>query len=233
MMRMWLSSYAKEPRIGTSAAFSTVLHATIIAGAVAATLRAPQRLEQKIAEQVRFLPPPDRVIASPGPTERLHYVALGAPGRTGLRVPPPARRQPAPGPKVDDGTKPVVVPVTPPAWNEDSVASILDVDSAVQRDPESAAPAYPRDLLAKHVEGSVATTYVVDTLGFADPTSLKILSASDSQFARAVREALPYMRFRPAILRNRKVRQLVSQTFLFRIKAPAPDTSAIKKSGIE
>ncbi|MDE3129288.1 MAG: energy transducer TonB, partial [Gemmatimonadota bacterium] len=99
------------------------------------------------------------------------------------------------------------------------------------RYPESAAPAYPPALLAKHVEGSVATTYVVDTTGFADTTSLKILSASDSQFARSVREALPYMRFRPAILRNQKVRQLVSQTFLFRIRPPAPDSGAGGRSG--
>ena len=231
MMRLWLSTYAEEPRIGTSAVLSTVLHVGLIVAAVVGTLQAPQRLEQKIEEQVRFLPPPDRERAS-GPVETLHFVALTPVIHAPADVRLPARRLAARPVEVNDGTKPVVVPVAPPVVNRDSVMSVLDVDSTVERYPESASPAYPPDLLAKHVEGSVATTYVVDTTGFADTTSLKILSASDSQFARAVREALPYMRFRPAILRNRKVRQLVSQTFLFRIRTPPPDT-VVRKSGIE
>ncbi len=232
MMRLWLSTYAEEPRIGTSAVFSTLLHVGLIAAAVVGTLQAPQRLKERIEQAVRFLPPPDRVHESSGPVETLHFVSLvpdmSAPADMRL----PARRLATRPPAVNDGTKPIVVPVAPPVVNEDSVMSVLDVDSTVERYPESAAPAYPPDLLAKHVQGSVATTYVVDTTGFADTTSLKILSASDSQFARAVREALPYMRFRPAILRNRKVRQLVAQTFLFRIRTPPPDT-IIRKSGLE
>ena len=232
MMRLWLSSYAETPRIGASAVLSTVLHGALIGAAVIGTLQAPQRLERKIAEQVRFLPPPDRVPASSGPTETLHFVSLATEGRTGMDVPRSARPQPAPGPKVDDGAQPVVVPVRQHVVSDDSVATALEVDSTVERYPESAAPAYPPDMLAKHIEGSVITTYVVDTTGFADSASLKVLSASDSEFARAVRQALPFMRFRPAILRNRKVRQLVSQTFLFRITPPLRDSLAAKKSGI-
>ncbi len=232
MMRLWLSTYAEEPRIGTSAVLSTVLHGALIAAAVIGTLQAPERLEQKIEDAVRFLPPPDRVHQASGPAETLHFVALApvVPAPADVRL--PVRALPAARPRMNDGAKPVEVPVPPRAVDPDSVLSVLEVDSTVERYPESAAPAYPPALLAKHVEGSVATTYVVDTTGFADTASLKILSASDSQFARSVREALPYMRFRPAILRNQKVRQLVSQTFLFRIRPPAPDTGAVGKSGL-
>ncbi|MDE3174031.1 MAG: energy transducer TonB, partial [Gemmatimonadota bacterium] len=224
MMRLWMATYAERPRIGTSAVLSTVLHGALIAAAVIGTLQAPERMEQRIEEAVRFLPPPDRVHQAAGPAEPLHFVVLAPvlPAPANVRL--PVRRLPPGLPRVQDDPRPVVVPVPPRAPSADSVLSVLEVDSTVERYPESAAPAYPPALLAKHVEGSVATTYVVDTTGFADTTSLKILSASDSQFARSVREALPYMRFRPAILRNQKVRQLVSQTFLFRIRPPAPDS---------
>jgi hypothetical protein len=38
----------------------------------------------------------------------------------------------------------------------------------------------------------------VDTTGFADTSSLRIMSATHPDFVTAVREALPYMRFEPA-----------------------------------
>jgi TonB family protein len=93
-----------------------------------------------------------------------------------------------------------------------------------------AAPAYPPALPAKHVEGAVATTYAVDTTGVADTAAVVIVSATDTGFARSVRDALPCMRFRPAVRSNRKVRQLVSQTFVFKILHPVPDSTAIKKA---
>ena len=96
------------------------------------------------------------------------------------------------------------------------------VDSAVVRSQNSAAPAYPVDLLEKHVEGRVLAQYVVDTTGFADPTSLAVLSSTHDLFTRAAREALPYMRFTPAKIGRSKVRQLVEQSFTFRITPPTP-----------
>lgn len=237
MMRLWLSTYAERPRIGSSAMVSAVIHGAIIAATVVGTLGAPQRLEEKIEEaRVQFLPPPDRVLASSGASETLHFFALPAHAGDGLGRAVAARVKPGDGqvaPRVDDGSRPVIVPVRSAAIPGDSVVSALDVDSTVMRYPESAAPGYPPNLLAKDVEGEVVTTYVVDTTGYADTTSLVVVSATDTEFARSVREALPYMRFRPALLRNRKVRQLVSQTFLFRITRPARDTTAIKKSGNE
>lgn len=236
MMRLWLSTYAERPRIGSSAMVSAVIHGAIIAATVVGTLGAPQRLEEKIEAGAQYLPPPDRVQASSGASETLHFFALPAHAGDGLGRAVAARVKTGDGqvaPRVDDGSRPVIVPVRSAAIPGDSVVSALDVDSTVERYPESAAPGYPPRLLAKYVEGEVVTTYVVDTTGYADTTSLVVLSATDTEFARSVREALPYMRFRPALLRNRKVRQLVSQTFLFRITRPARDTTAIKKSGNE
>ena len=111
-----------------------------------------------------------------------------------------------------------------PLPGPDSALSVLDVDPAVTRYINSAAPAFPPDLLARAIEGTVSTQYVVDTTGFADPASLKILRATHPQFALAVREALPFMRFYPAKVGNHKVRQLVEQDFTFRIRKTQPDS---------
>lgn len=93
----------------------------------------------------------------------------------------------------------------------------LEVDSAVVRDPLSAAPHYPSMLLRKGVEGSAAVLYIVDTLGAVDTMSYRVVAATHAEFAVAVRRALPDMRFRPAIQSGHRVRQLVQQTFRFRI----------------
>ncbi len=58
MMRLWKTSYAAPPAIGSSAVLSTVAHVVVIAAAVAATANAPQRLKDAIEQRVQFLPPP-------------------------------------------------------------------------------------------------------------------------------------------------------------------------------
>ena len=104
----------------------------------------------------------------------------------------------------------------------DSAYSEIQVDSVVARSADSAAPVYPPDLLEKRIEGSTLVQFVVDTLGLAESNSFKVLSASHAEFADAVRGALPLMRFRPAIFHSRKVRQLVQQSFSFKIIPPDP-----------
>jgi len=99
----------------------------------------------------------------------------------------------------------------------DSVFTQLEVDSTVSRFPGSAAPAYPAELLKQGIQGSVVTQYVVDTSGYADSSSLRIIRATDSAFANAVRAAIPHMRFFPAKVGPRRVRQLVEQEFSFKI----------------
>ena len=100
---------------------------------------------------------------------------------------------------------------------EDHALTELQVDSVVVRDPSSAAPEYPRWMLLKGIEGSAAVIYVVDSTGLVDTTSYRVVSATHPDFAAAVRAALPDMRFRPAVQQGQAVRQLVQQTFRFRI----------------
>jgi protein TonB len=123
---------------------------------------------------------------------------------------------------------------TPKLAGGDSIFTQLEVDSTVTRFPGSAAPAYPSEMLKQGVQGSVVTQYVVDTTGFADSTSLKIMHTTHEQFSDAVRAALPYMRFFPAKVGAKKVRQLVEQEFSFKIEQAAtqaaPGTPATQAS---
>ena len=107
----------------------------------------------------------------------------------------------------------------------DSIMTELQVDSAVVRYEDGAAPSYPESMLRRRIEGSVIVQYVVDTLGHADTTTFRIIAATHADFARAVKTTLPYMRFRPAIMANRLVPQLVQQPFAFRIQ----DTTLVRK----
>jgi protein TonB len=90
-----------------------------------------------------------------------------------------------------------------------------EVDREVQRDPTSAAPEYPSYLQENHIEGSLTVEFVVDTTGSADSTSLKVIHSSHPAFEQSLRAAIPHMRFVPAELGGRLVRQWVRQEFRF------------------
>jgi hypothetical protein len=99
----------------------------------------------------------------------------------------------------------------------DTVFSVLEVDEMVERYAGSAAPVYPRDLLAIGAEGVVQATYVVDTTGRVDTTTFEVLHSDDPRFTASVRTALGGMRFRPARRAGKPVRQLVGQQFRFQV----------------
>lgn len=102
----------------------------------------------------------------------------------------------------------------------DTVFSLIAVDSEVVRDPWSIAPEYPDDLLGAGLEGEVEAEFVVDTTGWVDLETVRLVFSSHEAFSRAVEAALPGMHFRPAWRGPRKVRQLVVQRFAFRFVVP-------------
>lgn len=113
--------------------------------------------------------------------------------------------------------------IAEPAQQGDNAFSVLEVDSAVVYDPTSAAPEYPMHLMNQGVEGFAAVRYVVDSTGLVDTMTYRVITATHGDFAVAVRRALPNMHFRPAMQSGGKVRQLVEQTFRFRM---ARDTTS-------
>jgi protein TonB len=84
--------------------------------------------------------------------------------------------------------------------------------------PGSPTPRYPDILKQAGVEGEVLAQFVVDTSGRAEINTFKVLKTTHELFTVAVRSALPTMRFFPAEVGGRKVKQLVQQPFSFTIQ---------------
>ena len=93
----------------------------------------------------------------------------------------------------------------------------FQVEKPVAPAPGGVAPRYPDLLRLAGVEGEVLVQFIVGPDGKADVGSFKVLKASHELFADAVRAALPQMRFEPALVGGRAVRQLVQQPFTFSI----------------
>jgi protein TonB len=216
----------------SSATVSVIAHVVVVAVWVIGTLPAANMAPDSIANRVYYIPPPDRVPTQGGSREAVHYIELAATGPgtgAGPRLmgnTPPTPPDTTRGDRARDS---VSAPPLAPTAGPDSVFSVLDVDTAVVRLASSAAPAYPIKLLEAHVMGFVQAQYVVDTTGFADTSSFRVVKATDPGFINAVREALPYMRFHPAKIGTAKVRQLVEQQFSFRITDSNAVVSRAKK----
>jgi len=197
-----------------------ILHIVVLTLVVAPPVR--ETSQQEILDRlVVFLVPPD----DPGPRE-------ASAGESGYNAAATIGTGKGDG-AVSPTTGPVIertgeVPAPPTASldmsrfanPEEDALTVLEVDSAVVREPTSAAPEYPAHLLNSGLQGHAEVRYVVDTLGFVDTLSYRVVKATHIDFAVAVRRALPRMRFRPALRSGIKVRQLVEQTFRFKITAP-------------
>jgi hypothetical protein len=225
MMKLWLNRYLKSATPLPTAALSTAVHAVLIGAAVVAT--ANTRVAEEVLSELslaRFLAPPNRDAGQTPQREMIKYVALAIPDVVGpgtvLQAVDSIREEPLAG--LDDRDAPLLAELA----GTDSVFSVIQVDSAASRYEWSAAPSYPPKMLEEKLDGFVAAQWVVDEEGYADTTSLVIVQASHPDFAKSVRDALPYMRFRPAKIGTNTVRQLVQQDFTFRITSTASaDTS--------
>jgi len=78
-------------------------------------------------------------------------------------------------------------------------------------------PKYPASLRAAGVEGEVQAQFVVNRDGNADASTLKVLKSTNELFSAAVTSAVPLMRFSAAEVDGHKVKQLVQQSFQFKL----------------
>jgi len=117
----------------------------------------------------------------------------------------------------------------------DAVYFEYQVENPVMSAPGSPAPRYPDILKTAGVSGEVIASFVVDTTGLADVGSLKVIRSSHQLFVNSIVAAMPDMRFTPAMVGGRKVKQLVMQPFVFQIAdgakaaskpAPSRDSTA-------
>jgi len=231
MLRLWVESYRTTQRGSASALLSVATHALLIAAAVQATRPEAGVVPQHaLANRIFYLPPPDRHPAQQAQGERIQFLQLGVAAGAGVRFIDAPTGQDLVGTRSTTpgwltGLDSLSTPELPRLSGVDSVYSVLEVDSTVARDPLSAAPVYPPDLLSQGVQGYAMVRYVVDTTGRALLASFAVVDASHDGFSQAVREALPLMRFSPARIQGHAVRQMVEQEFSFRIDSLLKRTS--------
>lgn len=242
----YLSNAQRAGRIpfGPSAVTSVLLHAVLVAGFVYDRAQRDEMAAdswEEVAEGLVYIAPPD--VASAASQFNVTFESGG--GADGTADPRDADegigdrvRGSGPGESAvasasggEDAPQQVAVPTDDPYEN---AFSSVEVESMATRDPSSAAPVYPSQLMAAGIEGYAAMRFVVDSLGAIDLTTVRVLETTHPEFAAAVKAAMPGMRFTPARLLDRPVRQLAEQLFAFRIERAQADTvseSATTASG--
>jgi TonB family protein len=228
-----IESNAYHPWHFSTALWSAGAHGVLIAAAAVATRMPPQQAPpvSPTREVVYFLP----LLPKSVPTEEagVRWVS-GTDSRAGLAPKSDKGLLPAGGGERGKGAgrrgraqrpKPPASPLDAGGDVGGTVFVESQLDRTVERDPSSAAPAYPEQLRRDGVSGMATVEFVVDTTGRPDTTSFAVVTATRGEFATAVRDALPFMLFRPAELEGRHVRQLVRQDFIFRLMQATPDST--------
>ena len=236
MFNTLIESKPKKQRTTGGLIISGVLHAILGTAAVYGTLQAKEQLEKPKAEKVEFVdikkkeeppppkevpPPPKDVVMAPPPPKG--FQVLTAPVKVPDVLPDIDLSKKVTdeadfsGKGVAGGTSKGVVGGTAPV-NSDQPFFEFQVEKQVQQIPGTGNLRYPDMLRSANVEGEVLAQFVVDTTGHYDSGTFKVLKSSHDLFTAAVKNALPTMRFYPAEVGGRKVKQLVQQPFTFSLQ---------------
>lgn len=228
------SKAARQRRAGGTL-LSVAVHALLISAAVVATLHASQGMDKPKAEKVEFVtvkkdePPPPKEQPKPPP-----QAVLKAPPPKGFQVLTAPIKIPDVLPNIDlskkvtdaadftgkgvaGGIAKGVVGGTPTPVNDNQTYFEFQVEKQVSPYPGNSAPRYPDMLRSANVEGEVLAQFVVDTTGRADMGTFKVLKSTHDLFTNAVKSALPNMKFYPAEVGGKHVKQLVQMPFQFNL----------------
>ena len=107
----------------------------------------------------------------------------------------------------------------------DEIAKLIDsskvytsdqVDTPAHQDTSvHVQPFYPEALFMSGTSGKVVAEFVVDTTGSVVMGTFSAISSTDPDFTISVRRALEHAAYVPAVLKGRKVQQVVEQPFTF------------------
>jgi len=234
MFNQLIESRPQKQKMAGGTIFSLVFHGALVAAAVVVTANAGIADDKTKQEKIQFVemkkepPPPKKEEPPPPPKE----VVMKAPPPKGFQVLRAPVEIPIRIPDIDLSKK-----VTDEAdfsgkgvkggiakGVEGGTARPTDqpyfefqVEKPVQQIPGTGIPRYPDPLRSSGVEGEVQAQFVVNEDGRAESSSFKVLKATNELFASAVRAALPQMRFYAAEVGGHKVRQLVQQSFQFKL----------------
>jgi protein TonB len=228
------SQASKQKRAG-GFLWSFLIHAGLISAAVYATYSVGNALEKPKAEKVEFVtvkkdePPPPKEEKPPPPE-----VVMKAPPPKGFQVLTAPIKIPDVLPDIDlskkvtneedftgkgvaGGIAKGVVGGTPAPVNSDQTYFEFQVEKQVAPYPGNTAPRYPDMLRSANVEGEVLAQFVVDTSGKAEMSTFKVIKSTHDLFTNSVRASLPNMKFYPAEVGGKKVKQLVQMPFQFNL----------------
>ncbi len=224
-----LESRGGRRRRPGGAAVSVAVHMAIIAAVTATTVHGRVAKTEKPAQVTVHL---DRPPAPPPPETH-----------TATNIMPTGTVAPSPVPILHIDAPKVVPPTLPPM--DAGLGNALDsivvggsgsglsrgiVDGTEQSETNewrgvdlqtrivaSGKARYPESLRQAGIDGVVLVRFVVDTSGRVDMSSVAVVSSTHDLFSRAVREALPGFRFKPAESGGRRVAALAEMPFEFRI----------------
>lgn len=231
MFENLIETKPKKQRTTGSMVLSVFVHVVLIGAAVYGTLQAKEAIEKPKAEKVEFVemkkdeppppeeapPPPPDVVAAPPPPKG--FQVLTAPIKIPDVLPEIDLSKKVTdeadfsGKGVAGGIGKGVVGGTGPVGEQTYFE--FQVEKQVAPAPGNPGPRYPDMLRSANVEGEVLVQFVVDTTGRVEMNSFKVLKSSHDLFTNAVRQALSTMRFYPAEIGGRRVKQLVQQPFNF------------------
>lgn len=225
MFNTLLESKAQKQRSFGSSVMSIILHTVMIAAAVNATLKAAEEKEN-VEEKVSFVevkkdePPPPKPPPQEAPPPPQSFQVLTAPVNIPNVLPDidltaKLTNEADFSGKGVQAAKANTGPVAKPEGDQPYFEFM--VEKPVTEASNTARPRYPDILKSAGVEGEVLAQFVVDTTGRIEPGSFKVLKTSHQLFEAAVRAVVPGMRFIPAEVGNKRVRQLVQQPFVFAI----------------
>jgi len=233
MFNLLIESKPRRQKMAGGTLFSFVFHGALITGAVVATANAGIANEKSKQEKIQFVemkkePPPKPKEPPPPPKE----VVMKAPPPKGFQVLRAPVEIPIKIPEIDlskkvtdeadfsgKGVKGGIAAgvVGGTAKVSDQPYFEFQVEKPVQQIPGTGTPRYPDPLRSSGVEGEVQAQFVVNEEGRAEPNTFKVLKATNELFSAAVRSALPQMRFYAAEVGGHKVKQLVQQSFQFKL----------------
>jgi protein TonB len=199
---------------------SLTIHAALIAAAIFATVKAGQS-DTKVhtdtamvfLDQQQQKPPEQKPVELDIPLKGFQTVVAPTEIPTDI---PPINLQEKFDPKdysgsgVEGGVANGMVPT----------GEVYAVD-LVQEKPERLAgpqPAYPELLRSAGIQGRVVVQLVVDTMGKAEPNSIKIMSSPNPAFNELVKNSVLRTTFRPGRVSGRAVRVLIELPFDFKIR---------------
>ena len=236
MFNQLIESRPKKQKMAGGTLFSLIFHGSLIAAAVILTARAGIADDKTKTEKITFVemkkpdvvkpkdpppPPPKNVVVKAPPPKG--YQVLQAPVNIPIKIPDidlskkVTDENDFSGKGVKGGSGKGVEGGTPQKIDANQTYYDYQVEKPVSQIPGTGSPRYPDALRSSGVEGEVQAQFVVDDNGKAEVGSFKVIKATNDLFANAVRTALPNMRFYAAEVGGRKVKQLVQQSFQFKL----------------